>query len=627
MKRKAQISNFVMIGIILVLATGLFLFLKYKVLLSGPQEIVPPEYEPIKDFVELCMKEQAKEAIIMLGQQGGFVELPNRIGNNPFAYIEFIKGGLFRVPLWYYMGESRIPSPGTIENQIEIYIQQNLETCLQNFTNFQNDFIITNTTLDVKAALADKDVMVSAFFPLTVTSRTDNQVGKITLFSTKLDVKLRKLYELAEAIMEEENRGMFIENTTIDLMVLEPNIPTTDLLLKCGRLTWYKSDVIDELKESLFYNLPRIRIANTDYEPFRDEEQYGKSKFVWDVTKKKYPDVSVGLRYEQEWPLTMRVRPSDGNVMKSNYGKGMSAYLHFLCINLFHFTYDVTYPVEVTLREPTSFGGEGYTFRFGFPVYIDHNEGMRDDFARTDFGIPDIGGDFCEETTERTFFVRAVDSRTSLDLKDVNISLECIRHLCNLGKTSYDGLYYRLQTPLLKVCPIGMITAEHPDYLPAEQIADYRTADQEIVLQMRPLKEFEYTVVKHYSSDPRWPIGLGKNQYAVIAIEDAENDFAVFDNYPKHYAIFEKNMTLIKDTEDYKLEIMLMEDDKYIGGYKGIWNTSYEELADNTHLTFHVIEYSPQPTTDEETGAMIAYLEDQASYPESTRPSFSIGFE
>ena len=76
--------------------------------------------------------------------------------------------------------------------------------------------------------------------------------------------------------------------------------------------------------------------------------------------------------------MYLTARPSDGVKLQSNLGHGNRDYLSFICVNAYHFTYDVTYPLLVSITDPDAFKGDGYTFRFSFPVIIDHNEGKRD---------------------------------------------------------------------------------------------------------------------------------------------------------------------------------------------------------------------------------------------------------
>ncbi len=628
MKRRSQITNFIIMGIVILVAIGIYMVIKYKVLEPSAAEVVPPEYVPVKNYVELCMKSLATDAVLLVGEQGGFVELPASIAKNPYEHIEPIKDGLFQVPYWFYKGESRIPAIGEIERQISAYVEKNLGQCLANFTQFKNDFIITNASLAAVTTAGKDNVVVEAKMPLTIKSLRGGDSGQISMFSTSVDVKLRQVWELASQMMDAENSNTFLENTTIDLMSLDDSqIPLTDMQLKCTRMQWFKPNIVKELKDVLFYNLPRIRVDNTDYAPFSDSEQYEKYHYLWHVTDTQYPTIKAGLWFDRDWQLAMKIRPSDGNILKSDYGKGVQSLLSFLCINIWHFTYDVSYPVEAVLRESTSFGGTGYTFNFAFPVYIDHNKAARETVATTDFSVPETGGEFCDDKTSATYNIRAIDSTTGLDLENANISFQCVNRQCDLGKTAFDGKFYRLAAQLPRACSAGIVVADKSGYLQAEKFVDLKAAETSVDLNMKPLKSFEYTVLKHYSTEPRWEYGLGSNENAIIMIENTAANFSAFDNFPKHYELFSPNLTLIKDNENYAVDIVLMDGDTYVGGYKGNWTVSYSDLADNDHLTFHVIEWVPKPDDYEKQSAMMTYLENSSNYPSYIKPVFSTEFK
>lgn len=628
MHRRSQITNFMILGIVLLVAIGIYFVLKYTVLEPSAGEVVPPEYVPVKNYVELCMKDLATDAVLLAGQQGGFVEVPAFVANNPPSYIEPIQGGMWKIPLWFYKGEDRVPPLSQIEYQISSYVEKNLGACLANFTQFKNDFNITSSSPAAKTTIGEDKVTVEVKLPLQITGLRDSQSGVISMFQADVDVKLRQVWELANQIMDAENSGTFLENTTIDLMSLDDKqIPLTDMQFRCGRMQWYKSNIVKEMKDVLFYNLPRIRVDNTDYAPFSESELYEKNHFLWQVTNNEYPTIKAGLMFDRDWPLIMKVRPSDGNLLKSNYGKGSQSLLSFLCINIWHFTYDVSYPVQAVLRESTSFGGGGYTFNFAFPAYIDHNQPARTVVTTRDFSVPDEGGDFCDGKTAAAYNLRAIDKTTGLDIENVNVSFECVDKLCELGKTAFDGNFYRLTTSLPSACSAGLVVMEKSGYLRAEKLVDLKAAETTIDVEMKPLKSFEYTVVKHYSTDPRWEYGLGDTQYAIITLEDEDNQYSVFDNYPKHYALFSSNITLIKDNEDYKVDIVLMDGDNYVGGYQGNWTVSYADVAGNDHLTFNIFEWLPVPDTYEKQSEMMTFLENSSHYPDYMKPVFSTEFK
>jgi len=619
MKKRGQVTVFVIVGILVILALLLFFYLKERTTIFTPDIVVPQEVAPVKRYVESCVQDIGEKAVIRLGMQSGYVEIPEEIAMNPGAYISV--GGPIKLPYWYLNGVDTSPKLSDIQSQISDYVSKNLKSCLRNFSDFDEFIIEEKGEIKTKTVIAEEEVIITIDYQLVIKNKIGDKITTLSKYTASVPVRLKKIYRLAKGIMESENKGMFLEKTTIDLMALDPEIPFTDMVFSCKNLEWSKADVEQSVKEMLYYNLPKIRIDKTDYLPFlydpvvyrkfqeidiekdpipKDipEDIYEYNHFFWAPVSENFEDMKAGIRYMKNWGLQLEARPSDEDVMKSNMVEGASEYLSMFCINMYHFTYDIIYPVEIAIRDEKSFNNKGYVFRFAFPVLINHNQGDRSDFGITKLTTYRDTG-FCNELTEEDYVISAKNSRTNKDLDNVSISFNCIKYQCNLGFIKSEANRYRLKTKLPSACVNGIIIAEKDGYLRAEQ----QVIENEVLVMMDPLKSFDFSVVKVDENDEQ--LGLSSNEKAVIYIKSLNKSHNVFATYPAEEGMEE--IELIDNDNYYYLEIFLMNGDDLTGGFKADWKLNYNNLVVKDKITFYVYDKGVAKT-DEDKINMIKFL-------------------
>jgi len=621
MKKRGQVTVFVIIGIFIILGFLLFFYLKEKTTIFTPDVVIPQEVAPVKRYVESCIQDIGEKAIIRLGMQSGYVEIPKNIAMNPGAYISI--GGPIKLPYWYLNGMDTSPKLIDIQSQISNYVSENLKSCLRNFSDFNQFIIEEKGEIKTKTVIAEEEVVIKADYPLVIKNKKGDKITTLLEYTTSVPVRLKRIYRLAKGIMEAENKDMFLEKTTIDLMALDPEIPFTDLVFSCKKLEWSKADVEQSVKELLYYNLPKIRVDKTDYIPFlydpviyrkfqklditkdpmpKDipEDIYEYNHFFWDPVGENFDDLKAGVRYMKDWGLQLEARPSDGDIMKSNMVEGAPKYLSMFCINVYHFTYDVIYPVEIAIRDEKSFNNKGYVFRFAFPVLINHNQGDRSDFGITKL-IPYNDEGFCDKLTEEDYIIGVRNSRTNDEINNVSISFNCIKYSCDLGFTKPEANRYRLKTKLPSSCVNGIIIAEKDGYLRAEQqIIDEK---KDIWIMMEPLKSFDFRIMKVDNSGGKG--SLGPNEKAAMYIKSLNNSNDIFRTYPAEEGM--KDIKLIENDASYYLEIFLMNGDKLTGGFKADWNVSYSDMINKKQITFYVYDKGIAKTDDEKMN-MIKFL-------------------
>ena len=661
MKKRGQITIFIIISLIILISVSLFLY--YNALTIQEPEIVPPQFDPVRDYVQSCLYLTGKEAVELLGQQSGYIDIPQEWLLNQDSYIAIDNLGLINVPYWYYKGESRIPSVNSMQQQISDFIESNLKSCLMDFEVFENTFSITEKR-DIKltTTIDQDDVRIEANYLLRVKSKADAEATYLSDFTAILDVKLMKAYELAVNIMKKENEQLLLENVTMDLVAMHPDMPLSGMTFHCGQERWYIEDIKEELSSMLRYQLSRVRIKNTDYidfaaseeeyEYFRQftpekvfagsmpdrtapEDAYDYFHYYWDVESPK-TDLRATMQYEPDWGMEITARPSYGGVLKSSVGTGAQKYLRFMCVNFYHFTYDITYPVITIVGENSAFNNDGFIFRYAFPVLVKKNEGNRVNFGQDVYDVPLEYINYCGDLSGPSYNIRVRGTDeggyTNMDLNEVNLSYDCYKYRCHLGTTKPEAGSYKLVAMLPSFCAHGYLVAEKPGYLETRQQV---LNEQNIVIDMKKLNRFKFSILMHdYQSLPPAHIEpnaveLAQDMEVLVNIQHSTiPGFNQYLTYPFDEDTEENMRTieLLDENAVYFVDIMLT-NEKFglLGGYRANWTVSSSEMVGADHIIFHTINYLPVPYRIDDQYKLAVFLDENKEYKTGLKPVFGTG--
>ncbi len=685
--RKAQITIFIILGIVILLSAGVAIYFYQARTIAPIKKIVavPEDIQQINDYVTTCIDQIGKDGIIILGAQGGFIDIPAIIDRNPHAHISSDPLGIAKTAMWYFEGEDRTPTLDNMQRALALYVKQNLPDCVNNFESFTERFEVTpKSDILPVVTFTDSDVIIEVKWQLEI--KTQDRVSELNEFVTDYQVKIKPAWELASKIMQEENKQGWFENLTIDLISSNERIPVSGMEFSCGAKKWHIEQVKQEIKLMLYYNFPYIRVANTNYPPpLESERTYEKLKDAAqdirkDLEAQKEPDwpenpppdafemnrmkFDVGTKstdlkaafiYQPEWTLYVNAQPSSGGVLSTAQMKGARKYLSFLCINQWHFAYDLIYPVKTVIRDDTAFNNEGFNFQMAFPVIIEDNEESRTFFGLKRFIIPDTGAEFCSTPGTQRVDVRALGFEegipVSVEIEDVNITYQCVNQECMLGKTYSDGSgAIRLNTYLPAGCSNPALIASKEGYVPKREYA----SKENVEIQMTKLKKMNYTIMMHpyyeevnkenptKASGKRWfeeqaYSRFTKTMHATVSVSLRGETFDQYKSYPASAEAFtatqEKGAYQLAEIENitkdeiefvygdayYDIDIIVFKGNNPVGGYhyENI-SIKYEDdkLAGATNVIFHAVEYRPNPGPEEgfRQAGMFVFLYERGKY-------------
>lgn len=260
MKRaKSQVTMLMILGLVLFILVSLALYLSKTAVKKQSQRNVKEiqetsiQSQPIKMFVEKCLDKTAKDAILLLGKQGGRIyksqggtlvdyqdtdegsyfvrhngvkvaynilppkfDAPN--GNPAFfssipdypwktfpyktAANEESFNGYFGVnempPLYSYQG------PHSMQSQIEAFIDNNIKSCLDFKLFEEQGYEISINSSKTQAAIGSSDMSIKLSLPLTITNSNTKEAFEMERFAANANIRLNDIYSAIKGLIDNE---------------------------------------------------------------------------------------------------------------------------------------------------------------------------------------------------------------------------------------------------------------------------------------------------------------------------------------------------------------------------------------------------------------------------------------
>jgi len=194
MKKRAQVTLFIILGIVILVAIVFFVFLRTEIISPAISKLRPPRVE---EYVDDCIKEAGQQGLILLGKQGGDV--------NPGLYTWY-KGDKVTYLCYtedYTFCVNRRPGLKLhIERELLKFVKSQLIFCMENAPFEKQGYSITQGEMNVETTIGDYNTRVDVDFPITI--KKGDFVFKKDKFSAVFDVPLGKLVETAAKLVDEE---------------------------------------------------------------------------------------------------------------------------------------------------------------------------------------------------------------------------------------------------------------------------------------------------------------------------------------------------------------------------------------------------------------------------------------
>ncbi|MBT5021898.1 hypothetical protein HON01_03680 [Candidatus Woesearchaeota archaeon] len=487
--KKGQITVFMIIGIILLFSTAMIFYIREQVVDNLQDEFIPQlaeiplEAQPIRIFVENCLKETTKDALHQIGLHGGYVDpmdfdysgrsFTQGLTPTDSDMLQFYEGNdKALIPYWWYLASendctgncmfdstrpelAKIFGQNSIEAQVDKYIEYNLYGCVDGFKSFKEQgFDITiEGEIDPDFKTTEKAVTVYLKWPIKLTK--DGREIDIESYFAKLDVPLKEMYQMASEIVNTEASIKFIEQHVLNLISMYSNPPseskippTRDFTFGYGEYRmWTRTETQEKIEN---YVLPQgmamLQVFNSNNyrrQVIFNEDGYARTATgIMDKTAVNlnssyfYPDIAASFIYLDWWPIYLNM--GDAEILKPRSVSAVIDLIPGINADYYKFYYDISFPVVVILESPKAYNGEGYKFMFVIESNLRNNRPLTSDFKG--LKVASSGTMVCAESQRNAgpIGIEVIDYITKEPIEKARIETAYGLETCVMGVTKID---------------------------------------------------------------------------------------------------------------------------------------------------------------------------------------------
>lgn len=554
--KRAQVTIFIIIGILLLVGVGLFFYITSQVIqkeiapgVKISIERLPSEFQPVATFIESCMTNIGTNALNRIGQTGGFYE---PINSNPLVptesgSVELSPGSGLNVAYWYHLKDSNTCS-GTctfvlskpflhkkegspsIEEELEKYVDDNLNECFGDFTVFSGQGIEIIPLGDMKTDtyVTDDGVAFVLNYPLNLLTEGNEKTAE--QFYVEIPLKLKKMYELADYITSLQVSNKFLERDVLNLITGFSGVdehklpPTSDFRFGYGgSVRWRKSQVRDDIVSMLTSYMPLLQVYGTrnyeEVEVYSNElgnSLYNEGMLI--PTDGSFGQFETGFDY-LGWQPYFELSPCKGDLCEP---ESMTfKLLQVFGMQNYEFEYDLSFPVLASINDPDALFGEGYLLQFMLEGNIRGNSPMSGTYE----SIRLRGAEeslFCDIDKRNSGMITInVKSPYDVPLDDVQVSYTCAGQDCFMGSTNQGILEAKFP-----ICLGGVVSFLKMDYLGRYEYLNTEVDSKaSLDVEIEPIRSKRITVRKKLIEkvDGGWTATLreeelSENEEAVITL-------------------------------------------------------------------------------------------------------------
>jgi len=192
-KRKAQATIFIILAIIIVgaIAGGSYIVVKGNASEEYfSQASIKPTADKIRSGIVDCAEDTSIQALDTIGVQGGYYKKPRIYSDIDSVFL----------PYYYNQGELLSPPKSTIETQLSLYVNENLDNCLKQL-NYEG-FEITYKTPKTQSIIIEKEVIFKINLPVKLKKEGNSITYELKDRPILINSELNAILGLADFITE-----------------------------------------------------------------------------------------------------------------------------------------------------------------------------------------------------------------------------------------------------------------------------------------------------------------------------------------------------------------------------------------------------------------------------------------
>ncbi len=494
--KQGQVTIFIIIGIVILFIFSGVLYItkvatKEELTAEGEPIVaaVPQEFQPLQIYTENCLAQVGRRGLLVLGQQGGYIypELAGKYSANDPTNADGLDLEPIKVPYWHYnvlpnenptvSYSSKKPAlykqddpELSIESQLSRFAEENIAECLAGYDSFEADgFVVSAPALEegseglkeIQVTVADQSV--NFWLKMDVEASKGDAEIEMNQFYVPVPIRLKQIYDTAAEIAAVEKNHSFLELQALDLLTAYAGVDYNRLppmeqmtFNQPVPVIWAESDVKLKTQSLLSSNVPMLRyLGSTNFYRFEYPQQEGVTQNFRDLYQKNYdnqilpleaaPGMEVNFDYFG-WDTYFDMNDKGGNIEPSIFYGPMVPPIPKIPLDIhrYYSTYDLSYPVLVTLRDPNALEGRGFTFAFALEANLRNNQVPTEGYTQPAPIAALQESMVCDSNKRNTQLVKTVvvDSATLEPLEAVQIGFSIPEQDdCDMGETNNQGTF------------------------------------------------------------------------------------------------------------------------------------------------------------------------------------------
>lgn len=197
MEKRAQVTAFVIVGIVLLAVIGFFIYARSAGIGISPERFLAGKKSDIESRIDECTRDLSVRLLQRIGLQGGTL--------TPLRAVQF-NGNRVSYLCYNIPGNdncvNRVLTLKAIEEELSRYLENNLRTCISIEDFRQPSYSLESANLEATATIGKNNILVVVDYPITLSK----DAARLTLsrYTSTLNIPLGRLYLAAIDIIDSE---------------------------------------------------------------------------------------------------------------------------------------------------------------------------------------------------------------------------------------------------------------------------------------------------------------------------------------------------------------------------------------------------------------------------------------